>query len=128
MVHSLNRTAHLQGWVVHRVTFFPRKHFYRFKSIQMCWPAPVDGIRAGCGSVEVLRDTSLELVRAVILNNLSTLDLERPAAVDEFIEHMSGCASADHALEYITEILDAFGLSAPSIRLLVRCGCCRCLS
>ena len=26
--------------------FFPRKHFCRLKSIQMCWTAPVDGFRA----------------------------------------------------------------------------------
>ena len=36
----------VQGWVVHRVTFFPRKHFCRLKSSQLCSPAPVDGIRA----------------------------------------------------------------------------------
>ena len=40
------RCVLLQGWVVHRVTFFPRKHFCRLKSSQLCSPAPVDGIRA----------------------------------------------------------------------------------
>ena len=46
LLHYAPGKADIQGWVVHRVTFFHRKHFCRLNSSQACSPAPVDGIRA----------------------------------------------------------------------------------